>query len=73
MEAFGKTSVVRDSAGHSWRSYSAEHGTKIVIVRPDGCIGAIGGSPSVVEEYRSLIFGTSMASCVVSQPTSTRL
>ena len=73
VEVFGKTSVVRDSAGHSWRSYSTEHGTKIAIVRPDGCVGAVGCSPGVVEEYRDLIFGTSVASGVVSQPTSTRL
>ena len=72
-EVFGKTCVVRDSAGHSWRSYSTEYGLKIAIVRPDGCVGAVGDSPGVVEEYRGLIFGTSMASCVVSQHTSRRL
>ena len=73
VEVFGNTSVVRDSAGHSWKSYFTEHGTKIAIVRPDGCVGALGPSPGVVEEYRNLIFGTSAASYDVSRPISTRL
>lgn len=73
VEAFGNTSVVRDSAGHSWKSYSTEHGTKIAIVRPDGYVGALGSSPGVVEEYRNLIFGTSAASYDISRPISTRL
>jgi len=58
VDVFGKTNVVRDSAGHVWRSYSTEHDTKIAIVRPDGCVGALGISPGVVEEYRELVFGT---------------
>jgi hypothetical protein len=62
VDEFGKTNVVRDSAGHSWKSYSADNGTKIAIVRPDGCVGAVGHSPDVVEEYRNLVFGTSAAS-----------
>lgn len=53
---FGKTNVVRDSAGHAWKSYSVEYDTKIAIVRPDGCIGALGPSQSVVEEYQGLVF-----------------
>lgn len=73
VDVFGKTSVVRDSAGNSWRSYSAEHGTKIVIVRPDGCVGAVGRSPGVVEEYRDLVFGTSATSNAVSEPVRARL
>jgi hypothetical protein len=55
---YGKTNVVRDSAGDVWRSYSTERGAKIAIVRPDGCVGALGISPGVVEEYRELVFGT---------------
>ena len=70
---FGKTSVVRDSAGHTWKSYSAEHGTKIAIVRPDGCVGAVGRSPGVVEEYRNLVFGTSVTSAAVFEPPRARL
>ena len=73
VEVFGKTSVVRDSAGHSWRSYSTEHGTKVVIVRPDGCVGAVGPSPGVVEEYRNLVFGTTTASYAVSRSIRPRL
>ena len=58
VEVFGETNVVRDSAGHCWKSYSAEHGAKIVVVRPDGCVGAVGRIPGVIEEYRNLVFGT---------------
>jgi len=72
-EAFGQTNVVRDSAGHGWRGYSTEHGTKIAIVRPDGCVGALGLGPDIVEEYRSLVFGTSATSTAVFQPLRTRL
>jgi hypothetical protein len=57
VDAFGKTNVVRDSAGHVWQNYSTEHDTKVAIVRPDGCVGALGLSPGVVEEYRDLVFG----------------
>jgi len=73
VDVFGKTSVVRDSAGHSWKNYSTEHGTKIAIVRPDGCVGAVGRSPGVVEEYRNLVFGTPATPNVVSQPVRARL
>ena len=73
VDVFGTTSVVRDSAGYSWKSYSTDHGTKIAIVRPDGCVGAVGQSPGVVEEYRELVFGTSTVSKVVSQPVRARL
>ena len=73
VDVFGKTSVVRDSAGHIWKSYSTEHGTKIAIVRPDGCVGAVGPSPGVVEEYRDLLFGTSSTSSQVSEPVRARL
>lgn len=73
VEVFGKTNVIRDSAGHSWKSYSTEHGMKIAIVRPDGCVGAVGSRPSVVGEYRNLIFGTSVTSSAVSQPVRARL
>ena len=57
--AFGRTNVVRDSNGHCWKNYSTGHDAKIVIVRPDGCVGAVGSGPGVVEEYQSLVFGTS--------------
>ena len=57
-DIFGKTNVVRDSVGYAWKNYSTECDTKIAIVRPDGCIGALGLSPGVIEEYRDLIFGT---------------
>ena len=73
VEVFGKTSVVQDSAGHCWKSYSTEHGTKVVIVRPDGCVGAMGRSPGVVEEYRDLVFGTSATSDAVPEPVGARL
>ena len=68
VDVFGKTSVVRDSAGHSWKSYSTEQGAKIVIVRPDGCVGAVGSSPGVIEEYRDLVFGTSATSGGIPEP-----
>ena len=58
VDGFGNANVIRDSAGHVWKNYPTGHETKIVIVRPDGCVGALGLSPGVVEEYRSLVFGT---------------
>jgi hypothetical protein len=67
VDEFGKTSVVRDVTGHVWKNYSTEHGAKIVIVRPDWCVGALGPSPGVVEEYRNLVFGTSATPEAVSQ------
>jgi hypothetical protein len=73
VDVFGTTSVVRDSAGHCWKGYSTENGTKIAIVRPDWCVGAVGCSPGVVEEYRNLVFGTSVALEVVFQPVRARL
>ena len=73
VDVFGKTNVVRDSAGHVWKNYSIDHGTKIAIVRPDGCVGALGLSPGVVEEYRHLVFGTSAISKVVHQRMPARL
>ena len=73
VDVFGSTSVVLDSAGHGWKNYSTEHGTKIAIVRPDGCVGAVGGGPSVVEEYRHIVFGTSATSNAAFQPARARL
>ena len=73
VDVFGETSVVLDSAGHSWKNYSTEYGTKIAIVRPDGCVGAVGPGPDVVGEYRDLVFGASAASSAVFQPVRTRL
>jgi hypothetical protein len=67
VDVFGKTCVVRDATGHVWKNYSTEHGTKIVIVRPDWCVGALGPSPGVVEQYRNLVFGTPAAPKTVSQ------
>jgi hypothetical protein len=58
VDVFGQTNVVRDSVGYAWKNYSTERDTRIAIVRPDGCVGALGSGPSVVEEYRDLIFGT---------------
>lgn len=69
---FEKTNVVRDSAGHVWKNYSKEHDTKIAIVRPDWCVGALGLAPSVVEEYRNLVFGTSAISPAAPQSEETR-
>lgn len=59
VDVFGKTNVVRDSAGYVWKNYSTEDDTKIAIVRPDGCVGALGPGPGVIEEYRALVFGMS--------------
>ncbi|KAF9644831.1 hypothetical protein BDM02DRAFT_3149779 [Thelephora ganbajun] len=73
VDVFGKTNVVQDSTGHAWKNYSAEHGTKITIVRPDGCVGALGCSPGVMEEYRNLVFGTSASSKAVFHPARARL
>jgi len=73
MEVFGRANVVRDSAGHTWGSYSTEHGTRIAIVRPDGCVGALGPSPGVVEEYRDLVFGTSATGKAAHRPLLARL
>lgn len=73
VDVFGKTNVVRDSAGHIWKNYSTEHDTKVAIVRPDGCVGALGPSPGVVEEYRDLVFGTSPTPSAVFEPEAARL
>ena len=73
VAVFGETCVVRDSAGHCWRSYSTEGGAKVVIVRPDGCVGAVGRSAGVVDEYRNLVFGASEVPTSVFQPVRARL
>lgn len=73
VDVFGKANVVRDSAGYVWTNYSTEHDTKIAIVRPDGCVGALGLTPGVVEEYRDLVFGISETSPAAFQPEGARL
>ena len=73
IDEFGNTNVVRDSVGHGGRSYSTEWGVKVVIVRPDGCVGAVGCSPGVVEEYRDLIFDTSPTPAGFSDPVRAKL
>ena len=73
VEVFGKTNVIRDSAGYSWKNYSVEYGTRIAIVRPDGCVGAVGRNPDVVEEYRGLVFGTSVTPSPVFQQVGARV
>ncbi|KAJ7769132.1 FAD binding domain-containing protein [Mycena maculata] len=51
--------VVEDREGHAYAAYAGgvpEGEIRVVIVRPDGIVGAV-GSAEVVDQYRKLIFG----------------
>lgn len=51
--------VVVDSENYAWTIYPTMHGhgAKVVIVRPDGSVGAVAQSAEGVEKYRDLVFG----------------
>ncbi|KAJ7185366.1 FAD binding domain-containing protein [Mycena filopes] len=51
--------VVKDSKGHAYAEYasgSAETEMSVVVVRPDGMVGAVVQDAEGVQRYRSLIF-----------------
>jgi len=48
--------VVLDSDRHCWNTYPTKEGAKVVIVRPDGCVGAVAESTAGVEQYREVVF-----------------
>lgn len=48
--------VVLDSDQYCWSVYPTTEGAKVVIVRPDGCVGAVAKAAAGVEQYRRIIF-----------------
>ncbi|EPQ61272.1 hypothetical protein GLOTRDRAFT_113667 [Gloeophyllum trabeum ATCC 11539] len=54
--------VVKDCFGYAYKHYSAEKGRrKVVIVRPDGVVGAIVGGVEGVKRYFIGVFGSGLA------------
>ncbi|KAJ6553882.1 FAD binding domain-containing protein [Mycena sp. CBHHK59/15] len=52
----GFDSVLEDTAGHAYGGYGARNGDQmVVIVRPDGVVGAVVDGPEGVEQYFKLI------------------
>jgi hypothetical protein len=51
--------VVLDGDQHCWNTYPTKEGAKVVIVRPDGCVGAVAESTAGVEQYRGIVFDVS--------------
>ncbi|KAI6024600.1 FAD binding domain-containing protein [Pisolithus microcarpus] len=50
--------VLVDQAGHAYRGYAVEEGeTKVVVVRPDGVVGAIVRGVAGLERYFEGVFG----------------
>ena len=49
--------VLKDTKGHAYEAYAvSEDGLTVVIVRPDGVIGAVALGAEGVERYRQLVF-----------------
>jgi hypothetical protein len=48
--------VVFDRDGYCWSHYPTAEGAKVVIVRPDGCVGAIASTARGIEQYRTVVF-----------------
>ncbi|KAJ7490256.1 FAD binding domain-containing protein [Mycena galericulata] len=56
----GTWEVVEDREGHAYAAYAGglkAEGIRVVIVRPDGMVGAVVETAQGVDKYRSLIFG----------------
>jgi len=57
ITSFSAAEVVVDSQGYAYRAYlAAEGGTRVVVVRPDGVVGAIVHGAEGVKRYFSNIF-----------------
>jgi FAD binding domain len=54
------TMIVSDSQEYCWTAYPALEGAKVVIIRPDGYIGAIARSVDGIGRYRALIFDANL-------------
>jgi len=52
--------VVLDGDQYCWNTYPTKEGAKVVIVRPDGCVGAVAQTIGGVEQYRSIVFNVSV-------------
>jgi hypothetical protein len=48
--------VVLDNHEYCWTTYPTAEGAKVVIVRPDGYVGAVAQSVKGIEKYRALVF-----------------
>jgi len=48
--------VFEDTQGHAYSSYHFETGCDIVVVRPDGILGAVVSAPQAIARYFSHIF-----------------
>ncbi|EIW84676.1 hypothetical protein CONPUDRAFT_162044 [Coniophora puteana RWD-64-598 SS2] len=53
----GSARIVIDKEGHAHTNYLVKGGSRVVIVRPDGVVGAIVAGQSGVEKYFGLIQG----------------
>ena len=56
VQAIDEGMAFCDSEGHTHRAYSTELGTKVVIVRPEGVVGALLRSTEDIAKYFSRIF-----------------
>lgn len=56
---WGADSVVLDDNEHAWKAYPTAEGGNVVIVRPDGYVGAISKTVKGVTSYKELIFNVS--------------
>ncbi|KAF7356181.1 Pentachlorophenol 4-monooxygenase [Mycena venus] len=52
----GSEMVLEDTMGHAYASYHFEGGCNIVVVRPDGILGAVVRSPEGIGRYFSQVF-----------------
>ncbi|KAJ4465907.1 FAD binding domain-containing protein [Lentinula lateritia] len=56
-QQFGVDLVLRDGGGHAYKGYPAPPGScTVVVVRPDGIIGAIAGGVDGLRQYLSGVF-----------------
>ncbi|KAJ7772929.1 hypothetical protein DFH07DRAFT_991377 [Mycena maculata] len=53
--------VVQDREGHAYAAYAANGASEgemtVVIIRPDGMVGAMGSAAEAVDRYCTLVFG----------------